>query len=121
MDNFTKKIDPSLLSILEQGVTISSLKSEFGKPSREEQSRFSIDRPSLIAACGWKKLLKLSKREKECLVLLRNGHTYAVIGTHLNLSERTVEHYIDSVKNKLGLETRSELYLAAEKLTQLGI
>lgn len=78
-------------------------------------------RQSLIAICGWKNLLLLSKREKECLVLFKQGYTYQSIGVHLGLSVRTVEHYIDSVKNKLGLETRSELYLAAEKLVQLGI
>ncbi|MCE5294551.1 MAG: LuxR C-terminal-related transcriptional regulator [Chlamydiales bacterium] len=38
------------------------------------------------------------------------------MGKTLYLSSRTVEHYLESVKNKLGITGRPELYLAAKKL-----
>jgi DNA-binding CsgD family transcriptional regulator len=119
MEYFVKQLDIRLLALLEEGVTIADLKREFGQP--EDREIPSVHRNSLIAACGWKNLLQLSKREKECLALLKQGYTYQSIGACLGLSARTVEHYIDSIKNKLGLEMRSELYLAAEKLLQLGL
>jgi DNA-binding CsgD family transcriptional regulator len=121
MEHFTKQLNGRLLTILDQGVQIADIKNVSGKTSIKENLSLSINRPSLVTACGWQNLLKLSKREKECLVLLKLGYTYQAIGTQLMLAERTVEHYIDSVKNKLGLETRSELYIAAEKLSQLGL
>ena len=65
--------------------------------------------------------MTLSKREKQCLVLLKDGHTYHTIGLALGLSECTIEHYLESVKNKLNVEARTELFLAAEKLVQLRI
>lgn len=117
MEHFTHQLDAPLLDILSQGILLSDLKEE----SDEEILHFSGDRGTLLEACGWKNLLKLSRREKQCLVLLREGHTHQTIGLTLGLSERTIEHYLESVKNKLGLETRTELFQAAEKLLQLRL
>ncbi len=51
----------------------------------------------------------LSKRETECVTLLAKGNTAKEIAAQLNLSPRTIEHYIENVKNKLGVSTKSEL------------
>ena len=56
---------------------------------------------------------ELTLREKECLFYLRRGMTAKEIARPLGLSHRTVEHYIDKIKNKLGCRTRSELICAA--------
>jgi DNA-binding CsgD family transcriptional regulator len=120
MDHFTGQLDRPLLQLLTQGVTMSEIKAVYGKPVSNKHSLIK-DRASVAIACGWKNLLSLSKREKECLTFLKQGCTYQMIGIKLKLSERTVEHYLDSVKNKLGLETRAELFQAAEKLIQLGL
>ncbi len=123
MGHFTKRLDRRLLILLEQGITIGDIKASFGKSSTKNSPEFSTCPSSLITACGCENLTQLSKREKECLVLYRQGYSYQAIGAHphLKLSHRTVEHYIESVKNKLGLETRPELYLAAEKVVQLKL
>lgn len=113
MDHFIDQLDSRLRNILLQCVPLSSLKDKFGKAQSS-----NLDRKALLETCGWKNLLTLSRRETECLLLLRKGHTYQGIGQVLGLSERTVEHYLNSVKNKLGLESRAELFLAAEKLVQ---
>lgn len=120
MEHFTTQLDPRLLAILSQGILMTELKDESHLPD-EEALYLSGDRAILIEACGWKKLLTLSKREKQCLVLLKEGHAYHSIGLSLGLSERTVEHYLESVKNKLNLETRTELVLVAEKIVQLRL
>lgn len=120
MEHFTNQLDPRLLEVLSQGVLLNDLKDE-SNALDEDTLYFLGDRAILLEACGWKNLLTLSKREKQCLVLLKDGRTYHTIGLALGLSERTVEHYLESVKNKLNLETRTELFLAAEKLIQLRI
>ncbi len=51
----------------------------------------------------------LSRRETECLCLLLKGRTMKMIGKMMGLSPRTVEHYIESVKGKLGVRTKLEL------------
>lgn len=51
----------------------------------------------------------LSKRETECLFYLLDGCTAKEIAAPLKLSHRTVERYIENMKNKLGCSTVSEL------------
>jgi len=120
MEHFTKQLDSRLLEVLSQGILLNDLKDE-SNALDEDTLYLSGDRAILLEACGWKNLLTLSKREKQCLILLKDGHTYHTISLALELSERTVEHYLESVKNKLNLETRPELFLAAEKLIQFRI
>lgn len=120
MEYFTTQLDRRLLGILAQGIPLIELKDKYGISAFNSMS-FSGNRASLVESCGWKNLLKLSKREKQCLTLLKEGYTYQAIGLSLELSERTVEHYLDSVKNKLGVESRTELFLAADKLLQLRL
>lgn len=57
----------------------------------------------------------LSSREFQCLSLLSNGRTMKEIGKHLGLSPRTIESYINSIKNKLGCINKSEVIRIFEK------
>lgn len=120
MEHFTNQLDQRLLELLSQGICLNDLKDEHHLID-EETLYLSSDRAILLEACGWKNLLTLSKREKECLSLLKDGHSYHTIGLFLGLSERTIEHYLESVKTKLNLETRAELFLTAQKLVQFRI
>jgi DNA-binding CsgD family transcriptional regulator len=119
MEHFAQQLDRRSLNLLEHRVILTDFKWALDTPKKKDGC-LEV-RSTLVEACGWKNLLTLSAREKECLVLLQKGYSYSMIGKHLKLSERTVEHYIESVKNKLGLDTRAELCLASEKLTQLGL
>lgn len=121
MEHFIGQLDRHLLSLLDNGITIDEIKTSLEKASIKRLPDFSTSSPSLLAACGCSNLMHLSRREKECLILLKQGYSYQAIGDFLKLSHRTVEHYLESVKNKLGLETRSELYFAADKIYQLGL
>ncbi len=51
----------------------------------------------------------MSRREREVAELVGNGMSNRAIGERLSISERTVEHHIASVFNKLGLRSRAEL------------
>lgn len=51
----------------------------------------------------------LSKREKECLNQIVRGKSARAIADLLGLSKRTVEGYLENIKNKLNVSTKSEL------------
>jgi len=56
-----------------------------------------------------KAISPLTKRERQCLEMFKGGHTAQSTAALLGLSQRTVEHYFESIKNKLGLRSKSEL------------
>jgi DNA-binding CsgD family transcriptional regulator len=50
-----------------------------------------------------------TKREMDVLKLLIRAKTSKEIATHLGLSHRTVEHYLENAKRKVGVSSKSEL------------
>ena len=62
--------------------------------------------------------ISFSKREYSVFKLILIGNTSKQIGIKLNLSYRTVEDYIDSIKNKLQCSSKSFI---AETAIRLGI
>lgn len=113
MEHFKQELNSPLLSLLHEGLLISEMKERYGTPSIDW-----IDSPlrlELAKRCGCKELLTLSSRERECLALLGSRLTYQEMAKTLNLSVRTVEHYLEAAKNKLGLETRAEMLQMAKK------
>lgn len=65
---------------------------------------------SLVANC------KLSKRQYDCLYLLLKGFATKQIAQRLNLSPRTIEHYINIIKQKFNCSTRQDII---EKINSL--
>jgi DNA-binding CsgD family transcriptional regulator len=55
----------------------------------------------------------LSTRELECLFCILRGMTAKKCGEIIGLSKRTIEFYIDNIKNKLGCSSKSELLVVA--------
>jgi len=51
----------------------------------------------------------LSQREKECLSYFRQGRSNREIAAFLNISTRTVETHVNSIKNKFACNTKSQL------------
>ena len=58
----------------------------------------------------------LTERQIECLFNLVKGMTIKQIAKTLSLSPRTVEHYLDTIKQKLNCESRVELISKALQL-----
>ena len=57
-----------------------------------------------------------SPRELECLFCMLRGMSAKQIGNFLGLTKRTIEFYIDNIKNKVGCSKKSQLLdLALEK------
>lgn len=53
--------------------------------------------------------LHLSKRQEECMDLLIKGNSANQIGDALGLSKRTIEFYLENIKNKLSCNSKQEL------------
>ena len=51
----------------------------------------------------------LTNQQSECLYHLVRGRPIREIAKQMDLSPRTVEHYLEAVKSKLNCKTRSEL------------
>jgi DNA-binding CsgD family transcriptional regulator len=66
----------------------------------------------------FKAKIALSKRELDCAKLLLSGLTSKEIGSHLNLSYRTIEDYISSLKRKFNARNKSDLIV---KLLDYGV
>jgi DNA-binding CsgD family transcriptional regulator len=56
-----------------------------------------------------RKTKKLSQRQFECMCYMLQGMTANQIAVEMCLSPRTIEGYIDIVKNKLGCKNRYEI------------
>ncbi|MGQ0811554.1 MAG: LuxR C-terminal-related transcriptional regulator, partial [Nitrospiraceae bacterium] len=52
----------------------------------------------------------LSKREREVLIMVAQGHTNRQVAERLDLSVKSVESYRARVQEKLGLQTRVQLH-----------
>jgi len=62
-----------------------------------------------ITVCGHLGEVVISKRELDCIKYLIKSYSYKEIAQALNLSPRTVETYINSLKDKLGCANKWEL------------
>ena len=56
---------------------------------------------------------KLTNRECECVFLLLRGKTAKEIAGLLSLSKRTVESYIENIKNKMNCQNKAEILVKA--------
>jgi DNA-binding CsgD family transcriptional regulator len=61
----------------------------------------------------------LTPRQLDCLYYLVKGMTLKQISSALNLSPRTVEHYLEAVKSKMHTTRRSELIAMGMQLPEI--
>lgn len=66
-------------------------------------------------------LVKLSKRETECLSLYLDTQKMQDVADKLELSVRTIEFYLGNIKNKLNCWTKIELIKKGQELRSLGV
>jgi DNA-binding NarL/FixJ family response regulator len=65
--------------------------------------------------------IKLSKREQQVVSLLMESRTNREIATQLNISEKTVKHYMTLLMQKLKVRNRVGLVVAARTIELPGI
>jgi DNA-binding CsgD family transcriptional regulator len=115
---FSQDLSPLHKSLLEEGMRIEDLKVKSNTPMQE---LLVTEREELVTILGYSEFLRLSKQERNCLNLLAEYPVYDEVARKMELSYRTVEHYLESAKIKLGIDHRLELFAAARKLKQLGL
>lgn len=63
-------------------------------------------------------LAELTEREREVLECVASGMSNKEAGAKLNLSEKTVKHYMTIIMEKLGVRNRTEAALLVNKMDQ---
>jgi len=56
-----------------------------------------------------KKISPLSEREQQCVEMYKEGHSAQSTAMMLGLSQRTIEHYFDNIKDKIGCTSKRDL------------
>jgi DNA-binding CsgD family transcriptional regulator len=92
---------------------LSQIRTEMPQKSREEGVK-DVDKLLKIAEL-------LSKREKEVLRYLLSGKTAKESAIHMKLSFRTVEYYLENIKDKLGCINKRELFPYARLLEKIHL
>lgn len=121
---FKKELGDILLKMQEEAGNLRQLKGQdfFTKelitPEPSSQEAF-LEEIGLKADI--ERAAKLSSREKECMRYLVNGLCTKEIAAHLKLSPRTVEFYLENIKNKLSCWSKHELSTIARSLADLNL
>ncbi len=95
----------------------------FGKAFTRQEDQFLLSEKKRAAFLASLKLdtPDLSKREKECLLLYLEGETARSIAAILDLSPRTTESYLESIKHKLNCYQKTELLKKGRELQDYGL
>jgi DNA-binding CsgD family transcriptional regulator len=80
-----------------------------GDSFNKVDSSFKMSREDRTTECFLKDISPLSKRERECLEHFQKGYSAQATAASLGISQRTVEHYFDNIKAKLGCRSKWEL------------
>lgn len=109
---FTRKLreeNPKIFNDIEENLI--NIASEIGPTFYQPDVLTSakLDRVSFLKDIGIQDLSLLSKREMDVAARLVKGHSASEIGFQLNLSKRTVESYLENMKNKLDCHSKAEL------------
>ena len=105
-NHFKREAQPILKAIWEEKYNIHSAKGDAFLKSTPSLPLYKDDNhiQGFINA-----LLPLTKRERQCLECYQKGHTSQATGAMLGISQRTVEHYFESIKNKLRVSSKRDL------------
>lgn len=114
-----KKMEQELIEAKEQAEAALKAKELAEKALREK----SIDLQMVLKDITQKKYyltgeykgIYLTKREAECLVCLARGKTAKEMAKILKINHRTVEAFLEKIKNKLNCSTKSQLIEKAIK------
>ncbi len=77
--------------------------------------------PSYYRVASHDNVFNLSNRELECLFFILRGRSAKQIGEYIHLSKRTIEFYIENIKNKFGCHSKSELLVQAVSMGCMNI
>lgn len=119
LEQFTeafRKKHPHILRLLDDHQI--DLASHFGDAFYKKSLRLKLprDKEAFLKKMGFESFERLSPREIDIVRFLAKGYPAPYIATELKLSKRTVENYIQSIKNKLNCHSKVELINKAHEL-----
>lgn len=122
-EHFTQELSPILQRMQEEAGSLIDLK---GKDFFTKDAIHPVPKmDGILEAYGLQTLVeqasKLSLQEIKCLQGIRMGNTANEIALNLHLSRRTIESYIENIKNKLRCSTKAELFAIAKKLADFSL
>lgn len=111
---FDTKMEPVLQKLAAQPVDLTEHLDPFVKKSSFHVPKTFLEDSKILKFLGLVtgqtlSTPNLSTREGQLVAHLLRGKSASEIGETLGLSTRTIEHYTDNVKNKLGCYSKSEL------------
>jgi DNA-binding CsgD family transcriptional regulator len=86
-----------------------NLKQAIGEFFLESNTSWSLSNTDPKELRFLKAISPLSRRELQCLELYKQGHSSQTTAAMLGLSQRTIEHYFENMKNKLGCNSKRDL------------
>lgn len=86
-----------------------NIKTELGKEKFESVPSVPLVKNDPKTLSFLKTITRLSPQEQRCLELFKQGHSAQSTGALLGLSQRTVEHYFENIKNKVGCYSKYDL------------
>lgn len=116
---FKSKFAPVLQEMEERVISLPSLK---GADYFRSSPTKPLNAGPFLEELGLKnsELTTLSTAEKRCINPLLNGLSNKEIGQQLNLSPRTIETHLESLKRKLNSTYKRDLFQKLNKLKDLG-
>lgn len=107
INRFNEEFGPLIKKMEEQPVNMSSLIGPSFYKKTAHTSLMHIDKGPFLKAMKFPNVSSLSKRELSLLKYIGKGYSAVQIADRLFLSKRTIEHYIENIKNKLkGTESK---------------
>lgn len=122
MRNFThyfeSEMKPILHKMAEQPVDMHSQLDVFVKQTEVDLPKIHFDKDEFevfLKAYSPELAFSFTKRERDVIKVFLKGKTAREIAEDLSLSHRTVQHYLENIKNKLCCETKSEMFASLQK------
>lgn len=117
---FKNEFKSTIQKLNDNSINISQLENHpFSTKKMEVLARVK-DREELLKKMGIEVPFHLTHTEKEVAKMLAKGHTAKEIGILLDRSRRTIESYIEVLKDSFFCSSKSELTLKAQELANLG-
>lgn len=124
--HFKQELQSVLLAQEQEGYTLSfSEKEEDSNGSLFDPQLEASKKKLLFALMGhekeWKQAQLLTPREKQCLKHLFEGQSIKGIASALSLSPRTIEYYLENIKNKMNCWSKDELIVKVKQFDQMEL
>lgn len=103
---FKREAKPLIQNALDDGYSLSKAK---GKAFYERDPNLPLSSQDPTLKQFLKQTEKLSPQEEKCLDLFKQGKSAKDSAKLLGLSKRTIEHYFENIKDKLGCNSKWDL------------